>query len=510
MKTIFSPNQTAYDVLHTCDPKCQTSSPAKRQMIADMQSALQHYSISPDRVHLYTLDEISFANVFVGDVAPMKQQYDPVHARDHRKETSRQTTGRYGEIAVEGMIARDFCDYRVDRDSSKFEGPDLFPLLPVGVKTAEFPKPWLINRKYLDVRAGIAETGLTPAEYLERIKTPRNPHPLIPQIIVMISPDESHERAVVFGIVPVCELVRHADDSMVMNPEAVPGKTGFNAINSAIPFHDWDSLVMAYGKAVAIDRAAGYDVYSSWLHEPERDAMVTSRCDAMVSMDENGSPVFEEIGEKRTHTADTVCKIRMPENVFDRANAAVAKQTRESGGFGGATACYERQRRELVDSNTRSFMAHMTNALRNGHDPFAAENIRDNEAKAAVSCLYSVFRHTELGEFYDRLSNVCNMACQQYNGLLASYLSDEDRVTHIVDTFQEREAEEVAQRRAAKGLPTVEDRLDQLRAQYPQAFEPLSEADRTDIAYMSALEDQADALCEEAEEITPEDWILSR
>lgn len=507
-KTIFDSVQTAYDVLHTCDPQKTTCDPVKQHMLDEMQTALQNYVVSPSRVHLFSLDEIALAQTFVDDVAPMKQKYDHAHENDHYMEKPRQSTGRHGEIAVEGMIDRDFCDFRVGEQSKEFDNPDLFPLLPVGVKTAEFPKSWLIDRKYMNAKKRIAESGLTPAEYMRTLKTDRNTYPLVPQILVMLSPDAGHERAVVFGLVPVSELVKNADDRYVMNKRALNGKTGFSAFNTAIPFHDWDSLVAAFNKAVDIDRAAGFDVYSDWMKDPEREASISVRRNAVIDMDEHGNPTFEEFGEPQPYTSDDICSIRLPDSVRDRANAKVAAWTCESGGFGGATACYESQRQALVANNSRSFASHMTNALRNGHDPFASENLRDREARAAVSSLYSVFRHTDFGEFCDRVQAICRQAVREHNDLLAIYLADDDRITHICSVFQEREAEEVNRRRETHGLPTVDERIDQLREMYPQAFEPMSDAVARSLGSAFGLDEQdTDQISDE--DAARDDWDLS-
>ena len=457
--TKYDSSVNAYETLHTCDPQEKTSNPRKQEMLDAMIDSLQGCEVPASSVYLFSLEELAYAAAFAEAVAPMKQKYDHAHINDHYKEAPRQCIGRYGEIAVEGVIDREFCDYRVGHSSTMFNEPDLYPLLPVGVKTSEFPKPWLIDRKYADVKRGIAESGLSVAEYMQTLKTPRHPYPLIPQILVMVSPDKGHEKAVVFGLVPVSSLVKNADDHLVLNNSARIGKTGFNAWEAALPFHDWDSLMEAFRQAVYIDRALGYDVYSGLMHDPEREALITTRSNAVIGMDELGNPTMRDFGDPQVYSSADLCELRMPDSVVSRANEMVNAWTQEAGGCGGSIAYYESQRQALVDYNSAAFMIHMTNALRHDHDPFAADNqcCPDREAKAADETLYNIFKHTDFGEFFDRLGAMQEAAEQSNNSLLASYLGDDDRLIRIADQFREREMADDAQRRELLRSPDEEE-----------------------------------------------------
>lgn len=90
--------------------------------------------------------QVAKAQKFTDEVI-LEKLKEKGHKKDHSKEAKRWFTGRLGEMAVERVLSKKFCDWSIGQ-SQKYDEPDLLPLgYKVGIKTVEFGKYPVIFKK---------------------------------------------------------------------------------------------------------------------------------------------------------------------------------------------------------------------------------------------------------------------------------------------------------------------------------------------------------------------------
>lgn len=499
----FDSWQSAAEILNKGDRQ-KSDDPRLQAMQDNMVKKLSGFAVPPECVYRCTLEEMALRNVFAKQMAVTKEYRDVSHRTDHRKELERELTGRGGEMANEVALSRAFCDYRIGNDSRRFGYPDLWPLLPVGVKTIQYPSPWLIEKKYAEAKEFIDSHEGTLRDFVWKTNGGR---PLYPQIMMMVSSNDARDTVVTFGLVPVSVLMEHADPDLVINPQAKDrknGKFGFNAFEEAIPFYDWKSLVRAFNSAVEIDKAAGVDLYSCLMNSKKR-AEAIEKHPSYFFGDPNEAPIpIPGSDPNQPWLNQEYLDRNMPKEILAAADRLAAHWESKKGVHRGVTAVSEHNRLIKQSEAIDRFIACLKKCRSEGIDPLANLNTQNHDAKAAVDALYDVYRYADFGRFPDAIT-----AIQAKSPQTARYLVP-DRVMRIEKQFADRELREADARRASLGRSTVAEHLADLQKQAPDLFNPSPERRRAEAHLIDDCIQEAEGrydLADSEEPYSLEDWL---